>query len=43
MEHKSVLITEAKRASMGQAMTQIVLVMKDGRDNNTGGFSYSRR
>lgn len=42
-EHKSVLIIEAKRASMGQAMTQIVLAMKDGRNNNTRGFRYSRR
>ncbi|RPA98364.1 hypothetical protein L873DRAFT_1687562 [Choiromyces venosus 120613-1] len=39
-EHKSVLIIEAKRSSMGQAMTQILLAMKDARDNNAGGVIY---
>ena len=31
-EHKSVLIIETKRASMGQEMTQIFLAVKDVRD-----------
>jgi len=39
-EEKSVLIIEAKRSSIGQAMTQILLAMKDARDNNAGGIIY---
>jgi len=40
-EHKSVLMIETKRASIGQAMTQILLAMKDERDDNTGGVINS--
>ena len=39
-EEKSVLIIEAKRASIGQAITQILLAMKDARDTNSGGIIY---
>lgn len=37
-EHKSMLIIKAKRASMEQAMTQVLLEMKDARDSNAGGL-----
>lgn len=39
-EERSVLIIEAKRQSMGQAMTQILLAIRDARENNLGGIIY---
>ncbi|RPB27122.1 hypothetical protein L211DRAFT_780111, partial [Terfezia boudieri ATCC MYA-4762] len=39
-EEKLVLIIEAKKASMGQAMKQILLSLKDARDNNKGSTVY---
>ncbi|PUU80617.1 hypothetical protein B9Z19DRAFT_1106959 [Tuber borchii] len=39
-EEKSVLIIEAKRILMGQAMAQILLAMRDASDNNSGGIIY---
>ena len=40
MEEKFVLVVEAKRSSLGQAMRQCLMVMKDTRDNNGGGVIY---
>jgi len=37
---KFVLIIEAKRSSTGQALKQIMLSLKDARDNNEGGTVY---
>jgi len=39
-EEKSVLMIEAKQASIRQAMTQILLAMRDATDNNSGGIIY---
>ncbi|RPB13386.1 hypothetical protein P167DRAFT_112262 [Morchella conica CCBAS932] len=40
MEQYSVLVIEAKRSSLGEAMKQCLLAMKDMRDNNSGGEVY---
>ena len=40
MEEKFVLVIEAKRSSLGQAMRQCLMVLKDTRDNNGGGVVY---
>ena len=40
VEDKSVLVIEAKRTSIGQAMKQIVLSFKDVRDYNQAGTVY---
>lgn len=40
MEEKFVLIIEAKRSSLAQALKQCLLSMKDMRDNNGGGKVY---
>ena len=39
-EDKAVLVIEAKRTSTGQAMKQIMLSLKDARDNNQAGTVY---
>lgn len=39
-EEKFVLIIEAKRSSLGEAMKQCLLAMKDAWDNNGGGLLY---
>ncbi|RPB26528.1 hypothetical protein L211DRAFT_770070, partial [Terfezia boudieri ATCC MYA-4762] len=39
-EERFVLIVEAKRSSLGQAMKQCLLAMKDMRDNNGEGEVY---
>ena len=39
-EEKFVLVIEAKRSSLGEAMKQCLLSVKDARDNNGGGEVY---
>lgn len=39
-QERFVLIVEAKRSSLGEAMKQCLLAMKDARDNNGGGEVY---
>ncbi|RPB27442.1 hypothetical protein L211DRAFT_546945 [Terfezia boudieri ATCC MYA-4762] len=40
MERSYVLIIEAKRSTLGEAMKQCLLSMKDAWDNNGGGILY---
>ncbi|KAA8898902.1 hypothetical protein FN846DRAFT_194803 [Sphaerosporella brunnea] len=40
MEEKVVLVIEAKSSSLGEAMKQCLLAMKDMRDNNVEGMVY---
>ncbi|KAA8897860.1 hypothetical protein FN846DRAFT_224806 [Sphaerosporella brunnea] len=40
MEENFVFVIEAKRSSLGEAMKQCLLAMKDTRDNNGGGRVY---
>lgn len=39
-EEKLVVVMKAKRSSIGEAMKQCLLAMKDARDNNGGGEVY---